>query len=163
MTEEPGERFSFRRISFLMGRRYAPRFWSGKIDVFQIVFPNFTSTGCDPHPRAKGAKRLLICAESRFGSVTKCHAAVPEYNQTFALNAYVDDRLTGLWLSTGGYWHFSMSICCWRTGSAIAPLTTRPASSLVLKDRDFSAHSGRCLSSAVYADFIAAMSFGFWH
>ena len=66
-----------------------PAFLSGKIDVFQVVMPISTTTGKEPQPRENSLNLFCISAESFFGTVTKCQAAVPPgYSQTATLNEY---------------------------------------------------------------------------
>lgn len=65
-----------------MGSRYPFDFLSGNIDVSHIVFPMRALTESDPHPRFKSPNWRFISSDISSGIVTKCHPAIPGYNQT---------------------------------------------------------------------------------
>src|SRR3989338_65626 len=69
----PSLTFSFLRTSALSGRRYAPDFLSGKIDVFQLVLPIVTVTGSEPQPRDNTLNFFLMPSDCFLGRVMKCH------------------------------------------------------------------------------------------
>ncbi len=69
--------FSFFRTSDLRGKRYAPDFLSGKMDVLQFVLPIVVMTGSEPKPRANAPNIFFMSSDSLQGSVTKCQAAIP--------------------------------------------------------------------------------------
>jgi len=72
------------RISFFRGKRYESDFLSGKIDVFQLVFPIVARTGNDPQPLLECPKKKSISSLVFVGILTKCQGVSPGYSHTLA-------------------------------------------------------------------------------
>jgi hypothetical protein len=87
-TASPSRRFSFFLTSAFTGRRYAPSFRSGKMEVIHLVFPMAAVTGIDPQPRRFEPYSFFSSADAFFGTVMKCRAPT--------IAAAFDDFLCGL-------------------------------------------------------------------
>jgi len=87
-TASPLDNPSFFRTAALSGRRYVPDVLSGKMDVFQRVFPRSIETGIDPQPFATAPNCFLSSADCFFGMRTKCQAAVPCQRKIFDRTVY---------------------------------------------------------------------------
>src|SRR3981081_1534455 len=67
----------FRPNGGLEREKVAPRFLSGKIDVFQLVRPTVAITRIEPHVLLQCAARQAISLDCLPDSVMKCHAPGP--------------------------------------------------------------------------------------